>query len=185
MSQTYNRWMMFVDGENLTFGAQRAATERSVNLDDQKAFPNYLKDVYFWPPGRQANHQFWVKEVHSPERAERCYYYTCSHGDANELNRIRDCLCSIHFSPVVIHKPRGMRAKGVDISLTKDMLLQAFLNNYDVAVLVTGDGDFIPVVEEVKRFGKRVVVAFWDTRDLNSDSRRAADEFSALELSYS
>src|SRR4051794_12186407 len=45
-------------------------------------------------------------------------------------------------------------AKGVDISLTKDMLVQAFLGNYDIAVLVAADGDYLPVVEEVKRLGK-------------------------------
>ena len=44
-----------------------------------------------------------------------------------------------------------MRAKGVDIALTKDLLSHAFLDNYDAVVLVAGDGDYVPVVEELKR----------------------------------
>lgn len=39
------------------------------------------------------------------------------------------------------------------------MLVSAFTENYSTAVLVTGDADFVPVVEEVKRRGPTVVVA--------------------------
>jgi len=49
--------------------------------------------------------------------------------------------------------------KGVDTLLASDMITQAFKGNYDVAVLVSGDGDFEPVVEAVKEAGKNVVVA--------------------------
>jgi len=70
------------------------------------------------------------------------------------------------------------KAKGVDISLTKDMLSHAFMDHYQIAVLMSGDGDYIPVVEEVKRLGKRVVVWFFgETEGLNPKLRLAADEF--------
>jgi uncharacterized LabA/DUF88 family protein len=54
-----------------------------------------------------------------------------------------------------------------------------------VAVLVTGDGDYLPVVEEVKRFGKRVVLAFFEHSEagLSPELRRAADEFYRLRVS--
>src|SRR5262245_20195306 len=83
-----------------------------------------------------------------PERplAERCYYYTCAPGDPLALETVHDTLAKEGFSPVVMHKAKGTRAKGVDISLTKDMLVQAFLQNYQVAVLIAGDGDFVPLV---------------------------------------
>jgi uncharacterized LabA/DUF88 family protein len=32
------------------------------------------------------------------------------------------------------------KSKGVDITLTKDLLVNAFQDNYDVAVLIAGDG---------------------------------------------
>jgi uncharacterized LabA/DUF88 family protein len=64
------------------------------------------------------------------------------------------------------------------------MLRQAFLDNYDLAVLVTGDGDYLPVVEEVKRLGKRVTLAFFEHAQagLNPELPRAADEFYQLRV---
>ena len=46
--------------------------------------------------------------------------------------------------------------KGVDIQLVVDMVRLAVANTYDVAILVSGDGDFAPAVESVKQLGKHV-----------------------------
>jgi uncharacterized LabA/DUF88 family protein len=166
--------------------AQKLAESQGTDLSDAAAF-FYQKDVYFWPERQPAAHWIvygrginapWTKRFHGNTHAERAYYYTCTQGDQKAVNKIHDDLASRGFSPTVMHKPKGARAKGVDISLTKDMLLQAFLGNYDIAVLVSGDGDYKPVVEEVRRFGKWVIVAFFDEANgLSPDLRRAADEY--------
>lgn len=57
------------------------------------------------------------------------------------------------------------------------MLSHAFRGNYDAAILISGDGDYVPVVEEVKRLGKRVHVAFFQSQGLSPDLVRAADSF--------
>jgi uncharacterized LabA/DUF88 family protein len=72
-------------------------------------------------------------------------------------------------------KKKEEKAKGVDIALTKDMLTNAFFNKYDVAVLIAGDGDYIPLVEEVKRFGKIVYLPFFKAEGLNPDLRLVSD----------
>lgn len=46
--------------------------------------------------------------------------------------------------------------KGVDVQLAVDMLHYAVTNTYDVAILVSGDGDFAPAVDAVKQLGKHV-----------------------------
>lgn len=46
--------------------------------------------------------------------------------------------------------------KGVDVQIAVDMLTGAFRDVYDVAVLVSSDGDFRPAVEAVREVGKRV-----------------------------
>jgi len=52
--------------------------------------------------------------------------------------------------------------KGVDILIATEMLYFGFCNNYDVAVLCSGDQDFIPMIKAVKDMGKRVYVAAFD-----------------------
>ena len=69
---------------------------------------------------------------------------------------------------------RKARQKGVDAQIAVDMLVGAFGSIFDVAVLVAGDADFVPVVEEVKRRGIMVVVAASPT-SLADDLRRVAD----------
>jgi len=46
--------------------------------------------------------------------------------------------------------------KGDDIHLAIDMLKDAYENKYDTAILISGDGDFAPLVKYVKQKGKRV-----------------------------
>ena len=46
--------------------------------------------------------------------------------------------------------------KGVDILIATDMLTGALRNCYDTAIIVSGDGDFAPVLEEIKRAGKQI-----------------------------
>jgi uncharacterized LabA/DUF88 family protein len=176
--------MMFVDGENLTIRAQKLAWKQKIDLSDQSCFPVYKKDTYFWPPGWSLNNLWWGSMRHHQDRPQRCYYYTSARGDPPAVDEVHDKLATVGFSPVAIHTRRRQRnSKGVDISLTKDMLVHAFLNNYDVAVLVAGDGDYRPVVEEVKRLGKWVILVFFGEDDgLNPDLRRTADEYKALDL---
>ncbi len=46
--------------------------------------------------------------------------------------------------------------KGDDIHLAIDMLNDAFENKYDIAILLSGDGDFAPLVRMVRTRGKKV-----------------------------
>ena len=57
---------------------------------------------------------------------------------------VRQALRSHGFHPEVLKTIRPQeKAKGMDIALAKDFLSHAFLNNYDVAVLIAGDGDYV------------------------------------------
>ena len=53
-----------------------------------------------------------------------------------------------------------MKEKGVDILLVVDMIDIAIINNEDIAcILVSGDADFIPALDILKRKGKEVFTA--------------------------
>ena len=53
---------------------------------------------------------------------------------------VTEALWKLGFQPEVYKKAKGqVKAKGVDIALSKDFLSNAFLHNYDVAVFVAGE----------------------------------------------
>ena len=49
--------------------------------------------------------------------------------------------------------------KRVDVSIAVDMVAMAYADQYDVAYLLSADGDFVPAVEVVKAVGKRIFAA--------------------------
>jgi len=77
--------------------------------------------------------------------------------------------------------------KGDDIHLAVDMLSHAYEDKYNTAILISGDGDFVPLVSKVKAKGKQVEnyhfstqVSFDLTRHCNSYSeinRKMANKF--------
>jgi uncharacterized LabA/DUF88 family protein len=68
--------------------------------------------------------------------------------------------------------------KGDDIYLATDMLSFAYENVYDAAILVSGDGDFVPVIKKVQKLGKRVENAYFSVS--RSDFLRSVCNSSVL-----
>ncbi|MHC4595028.1 MAG: LabA-like NYN domain-containing protein [Planctomycetota bacterium] len=99
--------------------------------------------------------------------------------------RFRSVLYDIPFMTVktrpLRYKPDNTAyEKGIDILLATDMLSQAYVNGYDSMILVSGDGDYAPVLEEIKKMGKRVENAFF--KSIRSDAlRRVCDVFISLD----
>ena len=48
--------------------------------------------------------------------------------------------------------------KGVDVQISVDLLTHGYSNNYDVAILCTGDVDLLESVKYVKNWGKKVIL---------------------------
>jgi uncharacterized LabA/DUF88 family protein len=170
--------MLFVDGENLTIRAQKFASDNAVSLQEGA---EYRKDIFVWFPGLKATpaltntHDSPIKVQ---DHAIRAYYYTSLTGDDLQILSVKQALRSLGFHPEVFKKVRREeKAKGVDIALAKDFLSHAFLDNYDVAVLVAGDGDYVPLITEVKRLGKVVYVTFFRDYGLSTELHLAADMF--------
>lgn len=169
------RWMLFVDGENFTIRGQHLAANKSLVLSTG---PHYEKDVFLWFPDIAARvNLFPTAPIQLQLTAVRAFYYTSATGDESRLATVREALWSLGFHPEVFKRDsQTKRSKGVDIALAKDFLCNAFFNNYDAAVLIAGDGDYVPMVNEVKRMGKIVYVAFLHDHGLSPDLRLASDE---------
>lgn len=89
-----------------------------------------------------------------------------------------------------VHVRRGMvkgkrakgdkrRQKGVDVQLAVDALTFASNGSYDVALIVTGDGDFAPLVEAIRLKGPLAAVCcFMD--HVSPELKRTADRVGYL-----
>ena len=58
--------------------------------------------------------------------------------------------------------------KGTDVHIATDILIHAFDNQYDTAILISEDGDFAAAVQEVRRLRKKVENAYFRARHLSS-----------------
>jgi uncharacterized LabA/DUF88 family protein len=121
-------------------------------------------------------------------RLVRLYYYNAKVGLKEEPERYRNqqaFFASVNAIPyselrlgrLVYHNwPNSPPyEKGVDIQLATDMITHSFKNNYDVAVLVAGDNDFVGAIQSVKDNGKNVEVALFGKERTSYRLRMVAD----------
>jgi uncharacterized LabA/DUF88 family protein len=167
------RAMVFVDGENLAIRYGKA-------LETLGAAPK--ANVAY-----RANVAVWVPEL-SPASANlpgtrvmRKYYYTSVQGSHEAVQETSEWLKGCGFeAPRVFKKNKTKGSKQVDISLATDMLLHASRKHYEIAVLVAGDEDYVPLVRAVKAEGARVHVWFL-SNGLSPQLRHEADHFVELD----
>lgn len=157
--------MVFVDGENLSI--------RWKNQLGNLEVPSHVRhepDVFVWSPLLNMHHHLHCNVV-------RKSYFTSAPGDAVAHDRIHDRLKELDIeSPQVFPRTKGKRSKRVDITLSVEMLTHAYQKNYDAAVLVAGDEDYVPLVQAVKNAGPRVFL--WFVEDgLSPSLRRSADYY--------
>jgi uncharacterized protein (TIGR00288 family) len=85
------------------------------------------------------------------------------------------------LTPCIFKKAnRSLSGKGVDIQLSVDMMSHVYRDNVDSVLLLSGDGDYAPLLDEVRRAGVRVYVsAFSD--GFNPVLKESADAVNELD----
>ncbi|HAJ3957194.1 NYN domain-containing protein [Fictibacillus sp. Mic-4] len=86
--------------------------------------------------------------------------------------------------PQVVFDPSNPKTyvateKGTDVNLTTDLLIGAYMNSYDTAIIISGDTDYMTPIEEVKKIGKIVEVVI--TKGQSTDLKKVADEYFELD----
>jgi len=127
-------------------------------------------------------------------RLIRIYYYNARVGRGEEPERYRDQqaffasvgaipYCELRLGRLVyINWPNTPPyEKGVDIQLTTDLLTHSFKNNYDVAILVAGDSDYVGALQAVKDNGKHTEVALFGKERTSRPLREVADKVITLD----
>jgi len=66
-----------------------------------------------------------------------------------------------HYLPLRTRAGRK-EEKGIDVWLALEALELSYMKKYDVLVLITSDGDFVPLIRKVNTIGTRVMVLSWD-----------------------
>lgn len=183
ITPSFRRLMVFVDGENLVCRYQAMISKGwSPRTADEVC---HIKDVLIWHPR--------LSQLVYTDAVIRATYYTYVVGDEKRVKDVRETIRSLEFSgnrdstlpktltPRVFKKSRrSAKAKGVDIQITVDILTNTYRNNIDTVLLLSGDGDYIPVITEVQRCGMQCYVsAFSD--GLHPDLPLIADQFYCLD----
>jgi uncharacterized LabA/DUF88 family protein len=137
--------------------------------------------------------KFAHKLAETHRRLIRCHLYTGAYDQTREpqkhAGQVR-FFNKVHQMPFVTLKTRPLVyrsntyiQKGVDTLIATDMVSMAFLGHYDIAFLVSGDGDLAPAVEAVKAAGKQIIVAAFP-RSRSSAVGNAADHEVVLKGDY-
>ncbi len=90
--------------------------------------------------------------------------FTAKDSTADQLTRDRNRyhdLMHAGVDPKYLPMSQKQGEKGVDVALAVDALQVGLGRMMDVAVLVTGDGDFVPLVRALNKQGVRVLAAYF------------------------
>lgn len=153
------RVMVFIDGSNLYHVLDQNCSRHDVQFDK------------------------FAKKLANDRSLRRIYYYNIrQESDRNDGRVDQDrFLHSLYETPYVevrlgVAKQRRDHVveKGVDVMLATDLVVRAYQDQYDTAILVSGDGDFYPAIQAVKDRGKQVEVAAFES-NISAEASRVAD----------
>ena len=140
------RVAIFMDGCNFYFSLRRLRKTKInlKNLINEILKNRVLTRIFYYAPKldpyfnkeHYALHKDLLRDV---EKLGNIKIVLCF------LKRFKDNKGKIHF-----------QVKGDDIHLANDLLVGAYENSYDTAILITGDEDFIPVVKTLLKLNKKV-----------------------------
>ncbi len=130
-------------------------------------------------------------------RLIRIYYYNAKVGRNEEPDRYRDQqaffasvnsipYCELRLGRLVYNNWPNTPPyeKGVDIQLATDMITHSYKGNYDVAVLLASDTDYVGALQAVKDNGKNVEVALFGKERTSRPLRVVADRIITVEKRF-
>lgn len=148
--QQKERVSIFIDGSNL----YHSLRSLNVKLDIAKlirilAGKKELINVYYYiaPLDFKTNpKKYWKhqKFLNTLRRMPRFNVVLC------RMKKIKSKTGDIEFF-----------VKGDDTLLVRDLLVGAFRNLYDIAIIVSGDEDFAPIIKTLQELGKKVGNAYF------------------------
>lgn len=127
----------------------------------------------------------------------RTYYYDClpiiksdNEKSKTDYNNKREFLTKLMQLPRFdvklgeLQLIRGIyKQKKIDVMMSLDIAKKCFEKQINYAVLIAGDSDFVPSIEEAKNYGS-IVYLFADKNSLNKELFNKIDEFYSLDREF-
>lgn len=135
----------------------------------------------------------FANKLCGPRRLFRTYYYNVLQDPSQRVEGHReqqDFLNALRETPYLEVRLGGTKLaqgipveKGIDVMLATDLLHFAWIDLYDIAVLVSGDSDFAYALQAVKNMGKHVEVAYFES-NISRDLLDIADNRHLLDRNF-
>lgn len=151
------RVIIFIDGSNL-YNALHALSPAPEGKLDFSRFVESLSKSRELVEARYYNAPLDRRHDPASYRRQQQFFAALS-----RIPRFRVILCRMQRILDPDGKPR-YRVKDDDIHIAVDMVSLAYEDRYDTAILVSGDGDFLPAVDCIRRRGKAVENAYFSQR---------------------
>jgi uncharacterized LabA/DUF88 family protein len=158
---------IFIDGSNLYHSVKNNFGRHDLNFTE---FANKLS------AGRKLFRIYYYNVLQDPSQYPDGY---------REQQEFLDALRKTPYLEVRLgstKKSLGVE-KGIDVMIATDLLYFAWRGFYDVAILVSGDGDFAYAVQAVKNMGKHVEVAYFES-GASKDLLEVADNRCLLDRNF-
>jgi len=171
-----NRTIVYIDGFNLYFGLKAKGYKRFYWLDLELLATNLLRPHhvlqavrYFTADIKAGMDKHRRQQTFLDALKTHCTKLQIIRG--HYLIKQRQC----HRCGAVAQIPEE---KKTDVNIASFMLADAFTDQFDTAILVSGDSDLVPPIETVRLYqpAKRVLVAFPPGRQ-SEDLKRTAHGF--------
>ena len=160
-----DRVMIFIDGSNLYHSLKNifGRTDLDINKFCHRILGRRkLTRIYYY------NARVGIKEEPERYKHQQAFFASVNAIPYSELRLGR--LVYTNWPSVPPYE------KGIDVQLATDMITHSFRNNYDVAVLVAGDNDFVGALQAIKDNGEHVEVSLFGKRGSSQQLRKVADK---------
>lgn len=143
------RVIIFIDGSNF----YHRLKEPEVNIKNQlqfdfKSFANWLSRKR-----KIVQMNYYVGRVRAKPSNKKAMKLMSNQQRLSA--KFRDQGWKMYFG-YLLKSNKKYHEKGVDVKIAVDLLVGAYENKYDTAILVSSDTDLIPAISKVKELGKKI-----------------------------
>jgi uncharacterized LabA/DUF88 family protein len=177
--------MIFADGENLVMRYQEMVSHGK----KPKKTVVHVQDSFVWSPEITTWSCFNIV---------RASYYTSITGDENLIQKAKDDIADVLYEfsydpdpsvpagsaqivPFVFKKDKkSQKTRNVDINIIIDTMRHSLSLDLEIIYILSGDGDYLPLIQEIMRHGKTVYLSAF-TSGLHPRLRSTVDVFNPLD----